>query len=122
LESEFDLFLWTEREGGQEVEVFGCEIRAVLSEIVNLSVCDAEVGELSDLGLKPVVGLAVEFELGGAVGEPVGNLCVSAHSSPSSGRLNAYTNVGEVLQNSTLHGKLVKICVEQRADAFGQFA
>jgi hypothetical protein len=75
LEREFDLFLWVERESAQEVEVFGGEIRAVLGEIVNLFVCDAEVGELGDLDLKPVVGLAVEFELGGTVGEPVGNLC-----------------------------------------------
>ena len=47
---------------------------------------------------------------------------MSAASSSSFVKLSAYTNVGEVLQNSTLHGKLVKIRVEQRANALGQFA
>lgn len=76
MERDFDLFLWAEGEGAQELKVFGSEIRAVLGEVINLFVSDANVGELSNLGLEPVIGLAVEFEFGGAVGEPVSDLCV----------------------------------------------
>lgn len=76
MEREFDLFLWAEGEGTQELQVFGSKIRAVFGKIVNLVVCNANIGKLGDLGLKPVVGLAIQLEFGGTIGEPVSDLCV----------------------------------------------
>jgi len=78
------LFAWAEREAAQEVEVLGCEIRTVLAEILNLLVCDADVGELGDLLLQPVISLAVKLEISGAVGEAVGDLCIGRPSAKSS--------------------------------------
>lgn len=60
----------------QELEVFGAQVRAVLAQVIDLFVRNANSGQLSDLLLQPVVGLSVEFEVGGTVGESVSNLCV----------------------------------------------